>query len=529
MAAPTLAFESSIGDDEAWLASQESIEWADESDDGASDEAEEEDAGAPRRSSASAPEGVSAGGEKVVAAAQVCAYALDGEAWRPLAGGAWTTLYALRGAAGLRVAALDPASATRALAVAYALGDDFALALHDDEAPDAAPGTDASSFGELACGGGDDGAVLGIRFGDVAKARAFGAALAEAAAPRRGAAADGDGAAADGDGAAADGGGAAADGDGAAAEAPPAEAPPREGVRRQDTFEASRASLVDMGFDGDLVDQAYRALGGTGNAESLANWVVDHPEGLVGYDEAPAAPAEAVDATETSAPSVLFDAEAVDDVAWTLVEEAFHATVTAVATDASPLDDAGRFLRSAGAAAACARALLGGAGDAFWDAGAAAAAAAAVAAAEDCSGDGGDIARAAARGACAALQRAVEARAAPPDAASPAAEPRPLDSPRAPALDAPRTPALDSPRTPASPASPVARAAAAVTETGAVRIALETLDEDCDPFGLPEVERRDDEMDGTEETKFGERQGGTRERNSQLQRLISRPFSTRFG
>ena len=39
-------------------------------------------------------------------------------------------------------------------AVAYALGDDFALALHDDEAPDAAPGTDASSFGELACGGG---------------------------------------------------------------------------------------------------------------------------------------------------------------------------------------------------------------------------------------------------------------------------------------------------------------------------------------------------------------------------------------
>ena len=52
MASPTLAFESSIGDDEAWLASQESIEWADESDDGASDEAEEEDAGAPRRSSA---------------------------------------------------------------------------------------------------------------------------------------------------------------------------------------------------------------------------------------------------------------------------------------------------------------------------------------------------------------------------------------------------------------------------------------------------------------------------------------------
>ncbi|KAH8048757.1 serine/threonine kinase [Aureococcus anophagefferens] len=327
MASPTLAFESSIGDDEAWLASQESIEWADESDDGASDEAEEEDAGAPRRSSASAPEGVSAGGEKVVAAAQVCAYALDGEAWRPLAGGAWTTPRAPRRRWPRRGADRRDAGARRAR---------------------------------------------------------FGAALAEAAAPRRGAAADGDGAAATGDGA-------AGDGDARMGGRRRARRAPRDAVRRQDTFEASRASLVDMGFDGDLVDQAYRALGGTGNAESLANWVVDHPEGLVGYDEAPAAPAEAVDATEASAPSVLFDAEAVDGVAWTLVEEAFHATL------------------------------------------------------------------------------------------------------------APRRPLR------------VPGRAAAVTETGAVRIAPETLDEDCDPFGLPEVERRDDEMDGRE-TAGGAARRSTRRR-----------------
>ncbi|KAH8092276.1 serine/threonine kinase [Aureococcus anophagefferens] len=415
MASPTLAFESSIGDDEAWLASQESIEWADESDDGASDEAEEEDAGAPRRSSASAPEGVSAGGEKVVAAAQVCAYALDGEAWRPLAGGAGTTLSP---AAPLASASRRrPASATRALAVAYALGDDFALALHDDEAPDAAPGTDAV---------------------DVAKARAFGAALAEAAAPRRGAAADGDGAAADGDGAAggrrrrratrrAAGDGDAADGDGAAAEAP------RDAVRRQDTFEASRASLVDMGFDGDLVDQAYRALGGTATPSD------GRGDGRVAARRRGPVP---------------------------------------------PVRRRGRGLR----------ALLAGAGDAFWDAGAAAAAAARRRA-EDCSGDGGDIARAAARGACArssAPSRRARRRRTP-------RRPRRSRGPRPPLAPA------DPPRTPASPASPVARAAAAVTETGAVRIAPETLDEDCDPFGLPEVERRDDEMDGCEETKFGER------------------------
>ncbi|KAK7239549.1 protein serine/threonine kinase [Aureococcus anophagefferens] len=306
MASPTLAFESSIGDDEAWLASQESIEWADESDDGASDEAEEEDAGAPRRSSASAPEGVSTGGEKVVAAAQVCAYALDGEAWRPLAGGVGRRS---------RRSAAPRASASRRSTRRRRRGRSPSPTRSGTTSPWRSTTTRrptprrarAVVVGELrACGGGDDGAVLGIA-GGVAKARAFGAALAEAAAPRRGAAADGDGAAADSDGARPDSARQrlAATAPSWRTAAAPAEAP-RDAVRRQDTFEASRASLVDMGFDGDLRSTAL-------------------------------------------------------------------------------------------------------------------------------------------------------------------------------------APALDRQRTPASPASPVARAAAAVTETGAVRIAPETLDEDCDPFGLPEA------------------------------------------
>ena len=81
-----------IVDDERWLEASADVRWD-------SDGGVEVTADAPADAAAAAPAAPprpTGGDERVVAAAQVCVYELDGEGWRALAGGAWTTLHLRR-------------------------------------------------------------------------------------------------------------------------------------------------------------------------------------------------------------------------------------------------------------------------------------------------------------------------------------------------------------------------------------------------------------------------------------------------
>jgi len=84
-----------IVDDERWLEASADVQWDDSDDGGAAATADVAvTADAPAAVAAAARPAAPAGGaeERVVAAAQVCVYELEGEGWRALAGGAWTTL-----------------------------------------------------------------------------------------------------------------------------------------------------------------------------------------------------------------------------------------------------------------------------------------------------------------------------------------------------------------------------------------------------------------------------------------------------
>ena len=92
--------------------------------------------------------------DTTLAAAQVCVYDLEGDSWRPLAGGRWVDLCLVeeRDSGQLRVAAPDPEGDE--LAVAFDLERDATLALHEVQGK-------PSSFAELARGSATDDAVLG--------------------------------------------------------------------------------------------------------------------------------------------------------------------------------------------------------------------------------------------------------------------------------------------------------------------------------------------------------------------------------
>eukprot|EP00629_Pelagomonadales_sp_RCC1024_P009062 CAMPEP_0119269484 /NCGR_PEP_ID=MMETSP1329-20130426/6881_1 /TAXON_ID=114041 /ORGANISM="Genus nov. species nov., Strain RCC1024" /LENGTH=229 /DNA_ID=CAMNT_0007269483 /DNA_START=12 /DNA_END=698 /DNA_ORIENTATION=- len=156
---------ATIDDDEAWLAGNEDVEWDDTASDEPAPSARPSTATqrstSPRTPSTDRPPRPSSdlGDEQMLAAAQACIYELEGDGWRPLAGGEWVTLYLVEAPRGLRVAALDPEAASDEMVMAAPLNHTASVALHDDEAGSS---RDASGFCELSTGAGD--VVYGLRF-----------------------------------------------------------------------------------------------------------------------------------------------------------------------------------------------------------------------------------------------------------------------------------------------------------------------------------------------------------------------------
>ncbi|KAJ8602657.1 hypothetical protein CTAYLR_004100 [Chrysophaeum taylorii] len=110
--------------------------------------------------------------------------------------------------------------------------------------------------------------------------------------------------------------------------------------RKEESVEEARATLRAIGFDVESIEAAFRALGAA-TADALANWIIE---------------TEVVEEDEFS--DVTFTREAFSLTAWTLVEEAARATLTALDSDSSELDDPERITRAASNAAKLARQLL---------------------------------------------------------------------------------------------------------------------------------------------------------------------------
>ena len=170
------SLEAQIDDDEAWLAANDDDDWDAPAEPPAPAAAPEPAPAAeatpapaaepPQESTTEAQRTV----DTTLAAAQVCVYDLEGDSWRPLAGGRWVDLCLVeeRDSGQLRVAAPDPEGDE--LAVAFDLERDATLALHEVHGR-------PSSFAELARGSATDDAVLGLRFVDATAAQAFDRAL----------------------------------------------------------------------------------------------------------------------------------------------------------------------------------------------------------------------------------------------------------------------------------------------------------------------------------------------------------------
>ena len=120
------SLEAQIDDDEAWLAANDDDDWDAPAEPPAPAAAPEP----PQESTTEAQRTV----DTTLAAAQVCVYDLEGDSWRPLAGGRWVDLCLVeeRDSGQLRVAAPDPEGDE--LAVAFDLERDAMLALHERQA-----------------------------------------------------------------------------------------------------------------------------------------------------------------------------------------------------------------------------------------------------------------------------------------------------------------------------------------------------------------------------------------------------------
>ncbi|KAJ1454422.1 hypothetical protein M885DRAFT_521656 [Pelagophyceae sp. CCMP2097] len=364
--ADCVSWLSTVAQDRAWLAETAALEWNE--DDDATEGEEDED---------------EQGDEAVVVAAAVCAYELEGETWADLGGGEWTTLYLVeerrRCSLSLRVAALDQTSqdGQQELAVASAMMADGALVLDDVDDP---------TFGELSCGtvDGDEIAVYGLRFATVDAALSFQASLKDAClrmhAGERPSEND----------STSDASAhaiatvqpsptpslrvilptpvpvlaPAAHSPAPASPATPAPAPPspprraavsddaaavaEETAAHLEASASMRLELQAMGFEGSQIDASLSALQAA-SAEAHVDWILEHASAIV-------APVDEFDAEA----SPLFSFESAENTAWSLVEEAANATLTACAFDASSPNDSDRAQRAARSAAACARALLDG-------------------------------------------------------------------------------------------------------------------------------------------------------------------------
>ena len=238
------SLEAQIDDDEAWLAANDDDDWDAPAAPPAPAAAPEP---APAAEAAPAAGRGAAPGEHddeaqrtvdtTLAAAQVCVYDLEGDSWRPLAGGRWVDLCLVeeRDSGQLRVAAPDPEGDE--LAVAFDLERDATLALHEVQGK-------PSSFAELARGSATDDAVLGLRFVDATAAQAFDRALQSAL--RR-----------------------------VSSCAPPQEL--LDGVEPRTSFDTALKQLKAMGFDETSIRRAHGALQ-VADAGLLAEWMLERPE-----------------------------------------------------------------------------------------------------------------------------------------------------------------------------------------------------------------------------------------------------------
>ena len=237
------SLEAQIDDDEAWLAANDDDDWDAPAEPPAPAAAPEpapaaEAAPAP---AAEPPQESTTEAQRTVdttlAAAQVCVYDLEGDSWRPLAGGRWVDLCLVeeRDSGQLRVAAPDPEGDE--LAVAFDLERDATLALHEVHGK-------PSSFAELARGSATDDAVLGLRFVDATAAQAFDRALQSAL--RR-----------------------------VSSCAPPQEL--LDGVEPRTSFDTALKQLKAMGFDETSIRRAHGALQ-VADAGLLAEWMLERPE-----------------------------------------------------------------------------------------------------------------------------------------------------------------------------------------------------------------------------------------------------------
>ena len=237
------SLEAQIDDDEAWLAANDDDDWDAPAEPPAPAAAPEpapaaEAAPAP---AAEPPQESTTEAQRTVdttlAAAQVCVYDLEGDSWRPLAGGRWVDLCLVeeRDSGQLRVAAPDPEGDE--LAVAFDLERDATLALHEVQGK-------PSSFAELARGSATDDAVLGLRFVDATAAQAFDRALQSAL--RR-----------------------------VSSCAPPQEL--LDGVEPRTSFDTALKQLKAMGFDETSIRRAHGALQ-VADAGLLAEWMLERPE-----------------------------------------------------------------------------------------------------------------------------------------------------------------------------------------------------------------------------------------------------------
>ena len=237
------SLEAQIDDDEAWLAANDDDDWDAPAAPPAPAAAPElapaaEAAPAP---AAEPPQESTTEAQRTVdttlAAAQVCVYDLEGDSWRPLAGGRWVDLCLVeeRDSGQLRVAAPDPEGDE--LAVAFDLERDATLALHEVQGK-------PSSFAELARGSATDDAVLGLRFVDATAAQAFDRALQSAL--RR-----------------------------VSSCAPPQEL--LDGVEPRTSFDTALKQLKAMGFDETSIRRAHGALQ-VADAGLLAEWMLERPE-----------------------------------------------------------------------------------------------------------------------------------------------------------------------------------------------------------------------------------------------------------